>query len=67
MHSMQVRDVMSRQFPRLELGASLSIVVEQLQEYNLTGAPVIDQHNQLKRLCLRAGLHSKADQRQLLL
>jgi len=48
MHSMQVKDVMSRQYPRLELGTSLSSVVEQLQEYNLTGAPVVNQHNELK-------------------
>lgn len=48
MQSMQVNDVMTRHYPRIELGASLSFVVEQLQEYNLTGTPVVDQHNQLR-------------------
>lgn len=48
MNNIQVKDVMTRQFPRLEIGTPLSTVVEQLQEYNLTGAPVVDMHNQLK-------------------
>lgn len=48
MHTMQVKDVMTRQYPHIELGVSLTDVVNQLQEYSLTGVPVVDKQNRLK-------------------
>jgi len=59
----EVQDIYQREFPRLQQDDTIVQAVQQLREFNLTGAPVFDNDNNLvgylsEQDCLAAMLHA---------
>ncbi|MBD1391283.1 CBS domain-containing protein [Neiella sp. HB171785] len=47
-HKHQVRDIMQKQYPHIEVGSPLTNTVDLLREFGITGTPVVNARNQLK-------------------
>ncbi len=59
----KVQDIYQREFPRLQQDDTIVQAVQQLRQFNLTGAPVFDKDNNLvgylsEQDCLAAMLHA---------
>ena len=59
----KVQDIFQREFPRLQQDDTIVQAVQQLRQFNLTGAPVFDKENNLvgylsEQDCLTAMLHA---------